>query len=176
MPNLRGGPQPRVSAWVWGRCLRSSAWSDRGPLSPSRPGTGSRGYLGGPGALRPSEPTSRTRTLQGVKLRVEDSSVGPRAPGNWEASARRPQGQRRSSGPDQQDDSPSQRRVPRGAGPREGAPRAGRVTLSGSRDSGPLTGCARPLLAAQPRIGQPGAPPCSRAPIGRGARPPARAR
>ena len=45
------------------------------PLSPSRPGTGSRGIISADREpCGRQKPTSRTRTLQGVKLRVEDSS------------------------------------------------------------------------------------------------------
>ena len=63
------------------------AWSDRGPLSPSRPRTGSGGIISADREpCGRQKPTSRTRTPQGVKLRVEDSSS--RRSGSGEAGGR----------------------------------------------------------------------------------------
>lgn len=121
--------------------------------------TGSRGVISAD-----SEPcgrqrsASQTRALRGVKPGKDSSR---RRIGSGEPRGGRRRGASRPGPLDPLPEPPTARVPAGGRGERAGK-------LGGPVSSGPLRACVRSLPAVQPRIGQPGAPPGSRAPIGRG--------
>lgn len=165
------------------------AWSDRGPLSPSRPRTGSGGIISADREpCGRQKPTSRTRTPQSVKLRVEDSSsrqsgsgepggrVGAEAtgPGVGPAGlAGRSVQQAWPAGPTPR---PASSPGPRGAG-RRGERVAGWAgcRTRGSGDSGPLWGAPAHCSQRSPALVIPVPRPAPARRLAMNARPPARA-